>query len=122
MLAKTIVLACASLFFVTAQASPLEKRDAYQITGVLSGRNSDGSVPFRKEIRELQKNGDQWNLYLIGLRRFMDMDQSEKTSYYQIAGTFSVADTTEACYGFNPTVRRLTCLARYPRTTLYPLG
>ena len=88
MLLKHIALAWTSLFFATAQTSPLEKRDAYQITGVQSGRGNDGAPPFRLEIRELEKNADQWNLYLIGLRRMMDMNNREKTSYYQLAGMF----------------------------------
>ena len=99
MLLKHVALACTTLFFTTAQTSPLEKRDAYQITGVQSGRGNDGAPPFRLEIRELQKNADQWNLYLIGLRRMMDMNDREKTSYYQLAGMF-------CCY--------LMCLSNLP--------
>ncbi|KAH7118957.1 hypothetical protein B0J11DRAFT_552225 [Dendryphion nanum] len=40
----------------------------------------------RLEIRELEKNEDQWHLFLLGLRKFQDMDQNDKLSYYQIAG------------------------------------
>jgi len=40
----------------------------------------------RLEIRELQQNEDQWNLYLLGLARFQAVNESEKLSYYQIAG------------------------------------
>lgn len=40
----------------------------------------------RLEIRELEKNADQWNVYLLGLRRFQSVDQSDKLSYYQVAG------------------------------------
>lgn len=80
-----LAISCLS-FFVASQANPLVKRDSYQITGVTSGRGSNGSVPFRLEIRELEKNADQWNLYLIGVRRLMDMDQSEKLSWYQLMG------------------------------------
>jgi tyrosinase len=42
----------------------------------------------RLEIRELEKNEDQWNVYLLGLQRFQSVDQSDKLSYYQISGTF----------------------------------
>ena len=42
----------------------------------------------RLEIRELEKNKDQWNVYLLGLRRFQSAPQSDKLSYYQIAGRF----------------------------------
>lgn len=88
MLVKSLALACVSLLFATAQSSPLQKRASYEITGVQSGRGPDGSIPFRVEIRQLERNRDQWNLYLIGLRRMMDMDEGEKLSYYQIAGTY----------------------------------
>jgi tyrosinase len=59
---------------------------SFGITGVQSGRGSNGSIPTRKEIRELQQDADQWNLYLLGLERFQGVDQSQLLSYYQIAG------------------------------------
>ncbi|KAH0538314.1 hypothetical protein FGG08_005088 [Glutinoglossum americanum] len=58
----------------------------FTITGVQSGRGSDGSVPLRLEIRELQKNADLWNLYLLGLDRLQKVGQNELTSYYQLSG------------------------------------
>lgn len=61
---------------------------SFSVTGVQSGRNSDGSLPIRKEIRQLQQDADQWNLYLLGLERFQGVDQSQLLSYYQIAGWF----------------------------------
>ena len=42
----------------------------------------------RLEIRELEKNADQWNLYLLGLRRLQSIDQGDKLSYYQVAGKY----------------------------------
>lgn len=66
----------------------LEKRQAtfYPITGVpLNGTNGSGPVP-RLEVRQLQGNADQWNLYLLGLDRLMNVDQGDKLSYYQISG------------------------------------
>lgn len=87
MLVRSFVLAALSLFYMGSAANPLYRRDStYQITGVQQGRGSNGSVPFRLEVRELQKKPNQWNLYLIGLRRLMDMDENEKLSFYQIAG------------------------------------
>jgi tyrosinase len=38
------------------------------------------------EIRELQRSPDQFNVYLIGLRRFQNTSQDDKLSYFQIAG------------------------------------
>jgi tyrosinase len=40
----------------------------------------------RQEIRDLEKDADMWNMYLLALSRFQAMDQREKISYYQIAG------------------------------------
>lgn len=54
-----------------------------------SAVNSDGSVPMRLEIRELQKNPEQWNLYILALDRLMRTDASDPMSWYQIAGESS---------------------------------
>jgi len=59
---------------------------SFSITGVQSGRGQDGSVPLRLEIRDLQKNPDLWNLYLLGLARLQQSDQGELLSYYQLSG------------------------------------
>ena len=66
----------------------LPKRDSssFPITGVKTGITSDGTVPNRIEIRELQKNNVPWNLYLLALERFQSKDQSDMLSYYQISG------------------------------------
>ncbi|EDU40857.1 tyrosinase [Pyrenophora tritici-repentis Pt-1C-BFP] len=40
----------------------------------------------RQELRELQKDRELWNMFLQAFSRFQAMDQSEKTSYYQVAG------------------------------------
>lgn len=52
---------------------------------VVTGIQGLGVQP-RLEIRELEKNADQWNIFLLGLDRFMRSNQSEKLSYYQVAG------------------------------------
>ncbi|KAF2747125.1 Di-copper centre-containing protein [Sporormia fimetaria CBS 119925] len=45
------------------------------------------SIPHpRLEIRELEKNPEQWNVYLLGLARLQSKDQNDKLSYYQLAG------------------------------------
>ena len=44
------------------------------------------SVHPRLEIRQLEQNADQWNVYLLGLNRFQQMNQTDLLSYYQIAG------------------------------------
>lgn len=40
----------------------------------------------RQELRELQKDRELWNMFLQAFSRFQAMDQSEKVSYYQVAG------------------------------------
>jgi tyrosinase len=63
------------------------------ITGVCdAGTNNDGvcnngrsSAP-RLEVRELQKNADQWNLYLLGMERFKAKDKNDRLSYYAVVG------------------------------------
>ncbi len=46
-----------------------------------------GSIPIRREIRDLQTNSpDQFNLFLLGLREFQGVDENQLLSYYQIAG------------------------------------
>ncbi|RKF78107.1 Tyrosinase [Golovinomyces cichoracearum] len=54
--------------------------------GASGGRSSDGSLPLRREIRDLEKDEDIWTLYLLGLDRLQNMDQTEKISWYNIAG------------------------------------
>ncbi|KAK0734565.1 common central domain of tyrosinase-domain-containing protein [Lasiosphaeria miniovina] len=57
------------------------------ITGVPTTPGSNGSVPLRREIRELQQTfPDQFNLYILGLQGLQGLDESQLTSYYQIAG------------------------------------
>lgn len=77
-------------------AGELEKRQSRQfvaITGVCTSgtgnngvcRNGRVSHP-RLELRQLQNNADQWNLYLLGMERFMAKNKNDPLSYYQIAG------------------------------------
>ena len=120
MLVRTLILAVVSLFYMCSAANPLLRRDStYQITGVQLGRGSNGSVPFRLEVRTLQKRTDQWNLYLIGLRRLMDMDQNEKLSFYQIAGkSREMSDERAACRYADQPRQVFTAVRTFPGTTL----
>jgi len=54
----------------------------FRVTGVRDG----GPPQPRLEIRQLQQEPDQWNLYLLALDRMQKADQSNELSYYQIAG------------------------------------
>jgi hypothetical protein len=63
----------------------------YPVLGV-RGLGVDGPHP-RLEIRELERNKDQLNVYLLGLQRLQNTPQSDPLSYYQIAGEFSYVHT-----------------------------
>ncbi|KAI9810350.1 MAG: hypothetical protein M1827_006317 [Pycnora praestabilis] len=73
-------------FLSTLKAKQRRQTATFSINGVSTGRGPDGSVPFRQEIRQLQRNADQWNLYLLALQRLQQVDQSDQFSWYQIAG------------------------------------
>jgi len=59
----------------------------FTVTGVQDGSGQGGPKPLRLEIRELQRNPDLWNLYILGLDRLQSVDQRELLSYYQLSGT-----------------------------------
>ncbi|KAF1363250.1 Di-copper centre-containing protein, partial [Lizonia empirigonia] len=40
----------------------------------------------RRELRELEKDTETWNIFLQAFARFQAMDQGEKVSYYKVAG------------------------------------
>lgn len=95
-----MVLALLLLYLVSSTlALPLLKHEVEEIststaldlrrrqnpTVAITGINTFG-VQQRLEIRQLEENTDQWNIFLLGLRKFHDNDQSDLTSYYQIAG------------------------------------
>lgn len=79
---------------------------------VVTGIQGTGTQP-RLEIRQLEKNPDQWNIYLLGMNRFMRSNQSEKLSYYQVAGKSRCSRCSH--------VRALTS-GRYPWQTVYTMG
>jgi hypothetical protein len=76
----------------------LEKRQFFNAsgriitTGPSSGIGADGSLPVRKEVRELARDVRAWSLYLLAMERMMVADQSDPLSWYQIAGTLSPSD------------------------------
>lgn len=62
--------------------SPSKYRFLYVLT-------AKGSLPLRLEVRDLQQNyPDQWNLYLLGLQAFHQLDETSDLSYYGIAGVY----------------------------------
>ena len=90
-----------STFSVAAAPSPashlvqnslLKRQDSnipFPVTGVQIGQ-----VLPRYEIRDLQNNyPDQFNVYLLGLQRLQQVDQSDFLSWFQISGIHGVPRT-----------------------------
>ncbi|KAF2735384.1 Di-copper centre-containing protein [Polyplosphaeria fusca] len=67
-------------------ASPLQPRQSGFFSVLGTPGDGTTSVQPRLEIRQLQQNADQWNIYLLGLRKFQNMTQSDRSSWYQVAG------------------------------------
>lgn len=57
----------------------------YPVLGI-PGQGVNTTAP-RLEIRELQRNPDLFNVYLLGLQRWQNASQDDKFSYFQVAGT-----------------------------------
>lgn len=77
-----------SLLLSSVVASPLSKPDYLKsragtlaITGI-----QDGGLQPRLEIRSLAADSTQWNLFLLAMIAYQGTDQSELSSFYQIAG------------------------------------
>ncbi|KAH8884511.1 Di-copper centre-containing protein [Thozetella sp. PMI_491] len=68
------------------------KRQALPQQVVVKGvsASADGSLPVRREIRELQADGDQWTLFLLGLNMMQFTNQSDPTSWYGLTGIHGV--------------------------------
>ncbi|KAF2173735.1 hypothetical protein M409DRAFT_16009 [Zasmidium cellare ATCC 36951] len=64
---------------------PLMRRQADNGTFAVTGVQGAGVQP-RLEIRELERDADSWNLYVLGMQRFQATDQSDKLSYYRLCG------------------------------------
>jgi tyrosinase len=54
------------------------------------GVQGTGVYP-RQELRELEKDTETWNIFLQAFARFQSMDESEKLSYYQVAGKLNLS-------------------------------
>ena len=61
--------------------------NAFAITGINDGVNpATGERPARLEISTLQHEGPAFHIYILAMQRFMQQDQSDPLSYYQISG------------------------------------
>lgn len=81
-----LALTALAASFTPAFAAPVDNLEARQTSFLpIVGPNVGGVQP-RLEIRDVQANADMFNLYLLATLRFKEMNQDEKTSYFQIAG------------------------------------
>ncbi|RYP23081.1 hypothetical protein DL765_001336 [Monosporascus sp. GIB2] len=63
-----------------------QKRQGYRPPIVTGLPSVDGHLPARREIRELEKDEDLWNLFLLALSWMQYTDQDVWSSWYKIAG------------------------------------
>ena len=66
---------------------PFQKRKHVKHPIVTGLPRLNGSLPLRREIRDLEKDDDIWNLFILALSWMQYTDQSKWSSWYQIAGT-----------------------------------
>ena len=60
---------------------------AIAIEGAQGGVNAaTGERPFRQDIATFQTSGAAWDLYILSLSQFTQVEQSNPLSYFQIAG------------------------------------
>ncbi len=60
---------------------------SYRITGPTSGINAQtGERPARRDLRTLQRSGEQFDLYIQALQMFQATNQRDLLSHYSIAG------------------------------------
>jgi len=52
------------------------------VTGVPS---TTGPTPERKEVRELQKDSEMFELFLLGMRSYQQQNATEPTSYWSVS-------------------------------------
>ncbi|RMZ70503.1 histone acetyltransferase spt10 [Pyrenophora seminiperda CCB06] len=78
---------------INGELTKRQSQGTIAIAGVCSaGVNSNGqcnsgsTASPRLEVREMARNSDQFNLFLLGMERFQAKDKSDPLSYYQIAG------------------------------------
>jgi tyrosinase len=87
-------IVAAQLDDITGELSRRQQQPGFTaITGVCEGETDNAGVCSsgrtsapRLEIRDLQQNEDQWNLYLLGMERFKAKDKNDKLSYYAVVG------------------------------------
>jgi hypothetical protein len=92
------LLTLSSSFFLVTSASPLNPR--HEFGGVKRQAGPDPHSPYpivgfperieaRLEIRDLAANPDQFNIFLLALRKLQEVKEDDFLSYFQIAGNCS---------------------------------
>ena len=82
-----------------AGVSILQRRQDQTVA--ITGINTFGVQP-RLEIRQLQQNTDQWNIFLLGMRRFQQINQSDMISYYQVRASIYIREAFDATLNICP--------------------
>lgn len=76
-----------ALFFIALVA----RGSAVSIKGPQAGVNTTtGERPFRQEFSVFQNSGPAFDLYIQSLYYFMQQNQSDLLSYYQVAGNWHI--------------------------------
>lgn len=77
---RLLLLVLGTLFFAS-------QTKAVAITGPQGGVDSaTGQRPFRQDINTFQNSGPAFDLYILSFQRFVQQNQSDLLSYYQVAG------------------------------------
>lgn len=79
-ISKHITILCAIGSLAFAALNPRQNRSSIIMTGVVNG-----DVGYRREIYELRKDEDAWNIYPLGRSRFQSIDGREPMSFYQLS-------------------------------------
>lgn len=80
---RLLVLVLGTLFLTN-------QTKAVAITGPQGGVDSaTGQRPFRQEISTFQNSGPAFDLYILSFQRFVQQNQTNILSYYQVAGKLS---------------------------------
>ncbi|KAF2402444.1 Di-copper centre-containing protein [Trichodelitschia bisporula] len=82
MLFQTL-LSASAFFLTTTSAAPSVVR---RQNGPIAVTGIGGGVQPRLELRDLQQDADQWNIYLLAMARMQAMSQDNPLSWFQISG------------------------------------
>ncbi|KAI1143479.1 Di-copper centre-containing protein [Hypoxylon sp. FL0543] len=80
----------------------LRKREPTQSRIVTGSPRIDGQTQLRPDIRDLQKDEDKWNLYILALNWMQFTDQDSPYSWYQITGIHGAPALTWGDVGPTP--------------------